>query len=205
MSPMVRLPLTMEYALLGYFRHKAMYGYEIFQRLQQRTGLGLIWYLKQSQLYALLDKLEEAGYLQSRVELQDTRPSRKVYLLTPDGEQTYLHWLETPVKRVRSVRQEFMAKLILAGQESASTAQKLIHAQKEVCQDWLDMAQEEEISAHDTGQSEDRLIFLYRSRQIQAVMEWLIECEQLFPLSQPKTDGTEQETSLSVNGDSFGR
>ena len=66
MSPMVPLPLTIEHALLGYLNQKPMYGYEISQHLANSEGLGAVWRLKQSQLYALLSKLEEKGYITAK-------------------------------------------------------------------------------------------------------------------------------------------
>ena len=85
--PMVKLPLTMEHALLGLVRQRPMYAYEIHQTLAQAEALGLVWQLKQSQTYALLARLEDAGYLASTLEAQDSRPPRKVLQLTPAGRR----------------------------------------------------------------------------------------------------------------------
>ena len=63
MSPMVKAPLTMEYALLGFLRDEPMHAYEMYQQLHETEALGLVWRIKQSQLYALLARLEETGYL----------------------------------------------------------------------------------------------------------------------------------------------
>src|SRR4051812_40584710 len=97
MSPMVRLPLTTEHALLGFLRQQPMYGYEIHQQLSESAGLGLVWRLKQSQLYALLGKLEQEGYIVATLEAQDARPPRKVYRLTGSGHLAFLEWVQTPV------------------------------------------------------------------------------------------------------------
>ena len=43
MSPMIRQPLTIEYALLGFLRQQPRHGYEIYQQLSDPTGLGLVW------------------------------------------------------------------------------------------------------------------------------------------------------------------
>ena len=111
MSPMVRTPLSMEYILLGLVFKRPMYGYEIHQLLSQPEGLGLIWHLKQSQLYALLEKLEKDGLLEARLEYQETRPPRKFFTLTPQGKAAFQEWVQSPVEDARGVRQEFLAKL----------------------------------------------------------------------------------------------
>jgi DNA-binding PadR family transcriptional regulator len=43
--PRVNLPLSTEYALLGFLRRQPMHGYEIHQQLSDATGLGLVWRL----------------------------------------------------------------------------------------------------------------------------------------------------------------
>ena len=58
MTPMVRRPLGVEQALLGFLTGRPMYGYEIHQCLSQPAGLGRVWRVKQSQAYALLARLE---------------------------------------------------------------------------------------------------------------------------------------------------
>ena len=58
MSPMVRRPPGIELVLLGFLREGPMHGYQIFQMFSEPNSLKLVWELKQSQLYALLTKLE---------------------------------------------------------------------------------------------------------------------------------------------------
>lgn len=90
----VNLPLTTEHALLGFLRQRPMYGYEIHQQLSEPSGLGLVWQLKQSQLYALLAKLEQEGYVTTSPEPQQTRPPRKMFELTPAGSNAFLTWAQ---------------------------------------------------------------------------------------------------------------
>ena len=58
MSPMVSRPLSIELSLFGFLRAGPLHGYQIHQKLSEATRLGLIWRLKQSRLYSLLDKLD---------------------------------------------------------------------------------------------------------------------------------------------------
>src|SRR5215207_5283006 len=106
--------LTIEYALLGYVYERPVHGYEIYQQLSAATGLWQVWHLKQSQLYALLTKLEEAQYLAATLQPQDARPPRKIYHLTETGRNAYENWLTTPVTHGRQMRIEFLAKLYFA-------------------------------------------------------------------------------------------
>ena len=55
---MIKPPLTIEHALLGFLRQRPIHAYQIHQQLLQVEALGPIWHHKQSQLYALLSRPE---------------------------------------------------------------------------------------------------------------------------------------------------
>ena len=138
MSPMVRRPPGMELALLGFLRQGPVHGYQLHQLVTDPNGLGPIWRLKQSQLYALLSKLEQNGFIRGEVEAQEpTRPPRKIYHLTASGMAAYKKWLQSPVRAHHLMRQEFMAKLYFALLEGGNQARALIDKQHAACKKWL--------------------------------------------------------------------
>src|SRR5215211_7875282 len=96
MSPMIKLPLTIEHALLGFLRLRPMHAYEIHQTLLRAEALGLVWHLKQSLVYLMLDRLEEADYVSVVLETQGSRPPRKILHLTPSGQAAFARWLVAP-------------------------------------------------------------------------------------------------------------
>ena len=49
-------------------------------------------------MYLELKKLSEAGWLAFAEEVQETRPDKKVYRLTPQGRSELLRWLSEPVQ-----------------------------------------------------------------------------------------------------------
>ena len=89
MSPMVKQPLTVELALLGFLRQQPMHAYEIHQTLMRNEALGLVWHLKQSLVYVMLERLEAAGYLTNTLEHRNSRPPRKILQLTPSRTITH--------------------------------------------------------------------------------------------------------------------
>jgi len=178
MSPMVRTPLTIEHALLGFLRQRPMHGYEIHQQLRDPAGLWLVWRLKQSQLYALLAKLEEEGHITSTLKAQDTGPTRRVYRLTRSGRERFLDWVKTPVPHGREVRQEFLAKFYFAQCESRQVATQLIRRQRATCRDWLHAQRARADDIRDT-QPFEWLVRQFRIGQIEATLDWLDTCEQL--------------------------
>lgn len=98
-----------EYALLGALVRGPRHGYEIRSFL--REGLGATWHIPTSQLYAQLKRLEERGYVASSLESQAARPAKRVFELTHDGRNVFLAWVHAPVRHIRDLRVEFLAKL----------------------------------------------------------------------------------------------
>ncbi|MFO7679903.1 MAG: PadR family transcriptional regulator [Chloroflexota bacterium] len=170
-------PLTIEYALLGFLRRQPQHGYAIHQQLSDPNGLGLVWRLKLSQLYALLNKLEEAGCVTVTLELQESRPPRKVFHLTDTGTAVFLDWVQSPVAHGRSLRLEFLVKLYFARREGGETAAHLLTTQREQCQAWLAAEQEIVHAEMENGRQYGRLVHQFRLGQIQAMLVWLEQCE----------------------------
>lgn len=170
MSPMVRRPPGIEMALLGFFSHGPVHGYQLHQVISDEQGLRPIWQLKQSQLYALLLKLEQDGYIRGEIELQEqARPPRKRFHLTPSGRSAFKTWLQTPVTAHHLMRQEFMAKIYFARLEGKKQARLLIDAQRAACQKWLDSLSAQAVEPG----SFNWLVRQYRIGQISAELAWL--------------------------------
>lgn len=184
MSPMIRLPLTTEHALLGFLRRRPMHGYEIHQQLSDPAGLGLVWRMKQSQLYALLAKLEREGYVVATLEPQEPRPPRKVFHLTEQGCAAFEVWLTSPVPRGRELRLDFLAKLYFARQEGVDVVQRLVARQRRACLEWLD---EQRRSAEQLRERHhfEWLVHQFRVGQIEAMLAWLDTCEQSLLVVEP--------------------
>ena len=185
MSPRLNLPLTTEHALLGFLRRRPMHGYEIHQHLADPDGLGLVWRLKQSQLYALLAKLEHEGYVSTTLELQDARPPRKVFQLTQAGHEAFLAWVQSPVPHGRKLRLDFLAKLYFAQREGPAVALRLIEDQRAVCRDWL-TTQQQEAEALRGAHPYEWLVHEFRIGQIKAMLAWLDTCQEVLSAAIPQ-------------------
>jgi DNA-binding PadR family transcriptional regulator len=168
----------LEIALLGLLREHPRHAYELHQLLQDGAEpLGIIWRLKQSNLYALLAKLEEAGYVASAVELHGARPPRKMLQLTPEGRAAFAYWLLVPVDHGRDFRLEFLAKLYFATQAGARTVRDLLTLQRQACMRWI-LELRSQLDATESERTFERLIFEFRLTQIEAILRWLDTCEQ---------------------------
>ncbi|MFN8488892.1 MAG: PadR family transcriptional regulator [Caldilineaceae bacterium] len=169
--------LTLEQALLGFLRQHPRHGYEIYQELSDPNGLWLTWRMKQSQLYALLNKLEEEGLIRATLQLQDARPPRKVFQLTETGLTAFLTWVTSPVAQPRQMRLDFLVKFYFARREGDKVALRLIEQQRALCQEWL-TKQEAQVYAVANPQAYPWLVNQFRVSQIEALIAWLDHCRQ---------------------------
>ncbi|GCE21203.1 PadR family transcriptional regulator [Dictyobacter kobayashii] len=73
--------------LLGMLKSQSQHGYQINEFIEK--NLSRVINMKRSTAYTLLDRLCEQGYVELRMEQEGNRPARKVYTLTPQGEQKF--------------------------------------------------------------------------------------------------------------------
>jgi DNA-binding PadR family transcriptional regulator len=178
MSPGRRPPLTVEHALLGFLRQEPMHGYELHQRLLAPEGPGMTWGMKQAHVYALLGRLESEGLIAGGSRPQPARPARRVFRLTPRGRKAFLDWVGSPVAQARGMRQEFLLKLYFARREGLGLTRRLLERQRQACREWLAF-QETPAKGKDREDVYAGLVRSFRSRQIQAMLDWINECERV--------------------------
>lgn len=175
MSPMIKQPPTIEHALLGFLQQQPMHAYEIHQTLRTAKALGLVWHLKQSLVYAMLDRLEAEEFITSTLEVQGSRPPRKILQLTASGRKAFAEWLDTPVQHGRDFRLEFLAKLYFVSRQDSARALALIEAQQAACRSWLaDLGSQ--IRPLGAERDYDWLVLQFRIGQIEAIVAWLDVC-----------------------------
>lgn len=171
---------TLEFILLGLVREEPGHGYALFERLKNSKELSLIWQVKRSKLYYLLDKSEKEGYLSSFTTSQGPYPDRKVYRITESGRTVLEEWLHTPVRSSRFVRLAFLSKLYFLVQEENQSARELIDQQIEICNNWLKNLQKQSQSAG-PGEFICNQVFSFRIGQITAMINWLENCRNSLP------------------------
>jgi DNA-binding PadR family transcriptional regulator len=166
--------LSPEYALLGLLAQSPAHGYELYQRLS--TELSQVWHLSMSQAYNILNRLEAQGHISGVVQEQDKLPSRRLFHLTPSGQQRYEDWLDAPSgSSVRSIRLEFLTRLYFARLDSLENAHRVIESQIAETQKGM-----ERLRAIYNGipgdQIINRLSLELRLRQLESILLWLQTC-----------------------------
>jgi DNA-binding PadR family transcriptional regulator len=172
---MTQRPFRLELALLGFLSHNPQHGYSLNQQLSARTGLGKVWRLKSSQLYALLEKLEGAGLVASQLQPQQPHP-RRIFTLTQAGRQAYDAWRVAAVERPNEMRQLFFARLYFCMLERPEDAQTLIDRQRRAAQKWLADLDGNPQTAQIRAPF-DKAVQEYRTAQVKMILDWLDDCQ----------------------------
>jgi len=139
-----------------------------------------VWRMKQSQLYALLTKLEDEEYLVTTLQPQEARPPRKVYSLTAAGRSAFELWLMTPVTHGRQMRVEFLAKLYFAYRQGPQVVAPLLTQQVLTCRQWLAELQ----AQGNTAAAVDpfaQAVYHFRITQVESFLTWLLLCQAALP------------------------
>jgi PadR family transcriptional regulator, regulatory protein AphA len=175
MSPRIQDPLSVEYILLGLIDRAPIHGYDLFKKFNNLESVSLVWQIKQSKLYALLDKLEGEGLLQSEKIQGEAYPLRKEFHITNPGRQAFYAWMTNPVHHGREMRQDFLAKLYFALNVSSKIAGELIEGQIDICSGWLADVYKC-LSTLEEDQQFERMVYRFRLSQIESFLEWLEAC-----------------------------
>ena len=174
-----------EYVLLGLLKNRPMHGYEMFQQFTNGT-LGQIVHIEMSQMYAFLKKLERLQYVEAQIEPQGTRPPRKIFRLTPQGEDVFLQWLIEAVEKPRDIRILFLIKLYFIQRLLPQQTGYLLDQQVIACQDFLWHLESLQAQGHKqpdaaVGTDDDpffsHVVLRSRIYQTHALLDWLRELQ----------------------------
>lgn len=100
---------TLEYALLGLLKREKLTGYDLTKRFE--NNLVEFWHAKHSQIYPELKQLTEAGYVVYDIEISGNVLEKKVYSITPKGEEHFNNWIRQNTIELPSFKDEFKLKM----------------------------------------------------------------------------------------------
>ena len=157
-----------EAVILGTLMSGPKHGYDMLQILG--SALEPTWRISTSQLYQLLKRMEQIGWVQSSVKSQETRPPKRVFDLTAAGREVFLGWLRMPVPHVRDFRMEFLGKLFFYEQLGLSGARELVRSQVQVLESLRRNARSK-VKKEKGGFKQ--LEYGFRVRMIESLLSWL--------------------------------
>lgn len=123
---------TLAYGLLGLVARTPSSGYDLMLQLQP------FWQAKHSQIYPLLAKMEQEGYLEFTRVPQTDRPDKKVYSITEKGRTALREWL-TQSTSEPVLRDELFLKTYCLWLTDRNTARKLFEEREAHCLEQLNM------------------------------------------------------------------
>lgn len=167
--------LSIEFVLLGFVEERPIHGYDLYKQITHFAAISIVWNIKQSQLYALLERLECKGLISSTLIPGEIHPDRKQYQLTDFGRETFYVWRDSPVAHGRDIRLEFLAKLYFALQAGPDWALDLIEKQKTASEEWLNKFQND-LNTVSNEQVYEKMVYRYRISQLEATLGWLNNC-----------------------------
>lgn len=109
--------------LLGLLSRQDLHGYQLNHFIEH--GLGCPVHLPRPTAYALLDKMEQMGLIESHQEQEQNRPPRKVYHLTDSGREQFLTLLTDHLTQIRPEAFSEVALLFLEDLPSTQQQQVL--------------------------------------------------------------------------------
>ncbi|HSN94266.1 MAG TPA: PadR family transcriptional regulator [Anaerolineaceae bacterium] len=177
--PSGRVPsLSFEFVILALLVPGPKHGYDIYKEMEAWTGLDEVWKLKQSMLYAEINKLEKLGFIASSPPDLQFSPPRVNHVITSEGRIALDVWLATPVERPREIRPEFLTKLLVAARFGCECTQNLLDLQKAKVQQWLNV-ENSQTTPSKAQQPELGMILSFRGHWLRHVSEWLDECQAM--------------------------
>jgi len=158
--------------VLAMLAKEPSHGYELRARLARALG-PVAEGINEAQMYVTLARLEKGGFV-ARLDAPAQRSDRKVYCLTPAGQERVTEWM-SDVSWPRPDLAEFHMKLIAAAQGALADPVSLIDAQR---RDLLRRLREVGRAVMDEEKDSDAALLLEGIvLRLQADLRWLHACE----------------------------
>ena len=158
--------------VLAMLAKEPSHGYELRARLARALG-PVAEGINEAQMYVTLTRLEKGGFVE-RLDAPAQRSDRKVYCLTPAGQERVAEWM-SDVSWPRPDLAEFHMKLIAAAQGGLADPIGLIDAQR---RDLLRRLREVGRAVMEEEKDSDAALLLEGIvLRLQADLRWLHACE----------------------------
>jgi PadR family transcriptional regulator, regulatory protein AphA len=162
-----------EYLALGFLMETSLHGYDLYRRFE--AELGQVWHLSQSQVYAILKRLEAQAYVEANLEPGRKSQEKRRLAITEAGQKRFEEWLSAPTDcSSRIIRLEFISRLYFAKLLRPSLLPTILKDQREALARHL-ANHERLLRDLPPGETWNRLSMELRVRQISAILAWVEE------------------------------
>ncbi len=168
-------------ALLALLAQQEMYGYQLRNEFERRTGT--TWPLNAGQVYTTVSRLQRDGLVEEAPESRSDSGGTVRYRITDTGRNAVRDWLAEPVSAAPE-RDELPIKVAIAvtlpGVDVRGLLQRQRVASLRTLQDYTN-AKEEATDAHAAGRTPGDLAWLLVVEslifRVEAQIRWLDHCE----------------------------
>ena len=131
----------LKFSLLGALNYQPMSGYDLKQFTDRSTSN--FWHAELSQIYVTLKSLEKEGLISSSAVAQSSRPDRRVYTITPAGQQALNEWLREPFTSIDQYKDTLLLKLFFSARLERESILAQLRIQRGLHQKLVDTFQSE--------------------------------------------------------------
>jgi DNA-binding PadR family transcriptional regulator len=171
----------LELAVLGLLKERPIHGYQLSRELGD--SLGGLWRVSYGSLYPTLRRLENDGAIES--EAGDERGARrkKVYRITPKGEQIFLELLQESPNDTQSEDARFRMRLAFFRYLPPETRIRLLERRRQALQNRLATIAESLRTARGNTDDYGRALIEHNRSVTESDITWL---EQLIAAERTK-------------------
>ena len=164
--------MSVRHALLGLVAERPRHGYELLAAFEALVGGKAVWEVKPPQIYATLARLEESGQIVQEAVQQEGGPERRVYAITPAGQEELRAWLESPTPGAHQ-RDEVFVKLMVSLLHAETSARRVIQVQRTALFRELHRVTESRRQADPTVELAHVLLWDKAMMHLEADLRWL--------------------------------
>lgn len=171
--------MSVRHTLLALLYQSPAHGYELGKRLN--TVVTAEWDVKPGQIASTLSRLYDAHLVDYEIEATDDAPDRKVYSITPAGQQTLEDWYLTPEVREYRLGDVFYIKFVLSLLGGPVPPEQVLIAQRRELFQQLHQATELRRQANPKTQLPWILLLESAIMHLEADLRWIEMCEARLP------------------------
>ncbi|MBQ0752992.1 MAG: PadR family transcriptional regulator [Gammaproteobacteria bacterium] len=174
--------MSLPHAILALLQNEEASGYDLTRHFAQSADH--VWSATHQQIYLELGKLHRAGKVDFEIVHQSHKPDKKLYRITPLGNEALHGWLQRPAGGKR-VRESLLIKILashLIPTDSLLEELRLHRAENEQALSHYQVLQTALGIDHDNMSRADKSAYLSLRRGIidrQAWLDWANEAEAL--------------------------
>ncbi|NLG54790.1 MAG: PadR family transcriptional regulator [Rhodococcus sp.] len=120
--------MALEHALLVSLTEQEGSGYELARRFDK--SIGFFHSATHQQIYRVLRRMSDAGWVEAESVTQDGRPDKKVYRVTPTGRDELARWIAEP-SEAHQVRSDLGVKIRAAAYGDLDSLLREIEQQRD--------------------------------------------------------------------------